>query len=190
MPDERRDLAVGARKRDAAVDPAREVRDAVLKVVVRDLHHVRLVLDDRHRRALGHLARRVAQAVLGHDRVRVHDEHDLPDPARAPVRRPRPEAPPRGLVHLVDRELQRLLLEVLPFRGVAQRGARLARRRADALPEALVDHALVLAVVVLVLHPVSHLLVHPVRRHDAPPDLVRPALLALEQSREVLLRPE
>ena len=83
--------------------------------MVRDLHHVRLVLDDRDRRALGHLARGVPEAVLGHDRVRVDDEHDLAQTARAAVRSPRAELAPTGLVDLVDRHLERLLLEVVPL---------------------------------------------------------------------------
>ena len=117
MPHKRRDLAIRAAHRDALVDPARKVRDAVLKVVVRHLHHVRLVLDDRHLRALRELARRIAQAVLRDDRVRVHDEDDLPESDRLAVRRRRPPPLPALLVHLLDRELERAVLERL-FEGV------------------------------------------------------------------------
>ena len=69
MADEECDLAVGTTKRDALVDPAGEVRDGVLEVVVGDLHDVRLVLNDADLGAFGKLARGVAEAVFGDDGV-------------------------------------------------------------------------------------------------------------------------
>ena len=76
---ERRDLAVRAAEGDTLVDAAGKVGDAVLEVMVRDLHDVRLVFNDRDVGTLGEFARGVAEAVFGDDGVRVDDEDDLGD---------------------------------------------------------------------------------------------------------------
>ena len=50
--------------RNSPINPPREIRNPILEIMVRHLHHVRLVLDDRHVGRRRHLARGVAQAVL------------------------------------------------------------------------------------------------------------------------------
>ena len=74
MPNEGRDLPVRGGDGDASVDASRKMRDPVLEVVVRDLHDVALVLNDRDLGALRQFSRRVPDAVLGDDGVRVDDE--------------------------------------------------------------------------------------------------------------------
>ena len=101
MPDERRHLAVRAAEGDTLVDTAREVRDAVLEIVVRDLHDIGLVLDDRAPGGAVQLAGGVAEAVVGDDGVGVDDEDDL-----AYVQRPRVVCPrPPPLPALLERLL-------------------------------------------------------------------------------------
>ncbi len=84
---------------------------------MRDLHHVTLMLDDRDVRARTHLARRIAEAVLRDNRVRVDDEHDRAHAQRLSVRTPRHEAAVALLVQLVLRHLHRAVLEAF-VRGV------------------------------------------------------------------------
>ena len=146
------------------------------------------MLDDPDRGALRHLARRVPETVLRNNRVRVNEEDDLAQTARASVRCPRPELAPARLVHLVDRHLERLLLEVLPLVLRAD----LAPGRVHALAVPAVQLLLVLAVPVPVLHPVPHLLVDPVRAwgQAAPThaDVGLARLFAREEGVEVFLR--
>ncbi len=103
--------------------------------MVRDLHHVARMLEDPHRRARRQLARRVPQTVTRHDGVRVHEEHDLAHPARAPRAPPTAGAgAPDASVLLLHGELQRAVLRRQIRRRIT---ALVGRRRRRAPPTVL-----------------------------------------------------
>ena len=127
MADERCDFTIRACQADALVDPAREMGNAVLKVLPVDLHNVGFVLNDRDLGGFGHFACGIAEAVFGHDGIRVDDEDDLSDAERlavdcrtvsdyGPARGgshtgPGPPLAASGLVHFFNSHLQGQVLQ-------------------------------------------------------------------------------